>query len=149
MQLVPGINRGRGKGGSVSYKQICAMEASLVSNRKSVWCTVMTVGIVTDSSEWLAQRGCCGDPSKSSFLPQSLCSLVSLAEEISQCTLPKVYNHGFCKWERSLWISLCTGGRSFLLLVNIMQLKHFEFGMQKPDSQVLEDELPWEQCRFT
>lgn len=51
MQLVPGINRGRGKGGSVSYKQICAMEASLVSNRKSVWCTVMTVGIVADSSE--------------------------------------------------------------------------------------------------
>lgn len=51
MQLVPGINRGRGKGRSVSYKQMCAMESSLVSSWKTVLCMEMIVGIVTDKSE--------------------------------------------------------------------------------------------------
>lgn len=56
MQLVSGINKRRGKGRSVNYKQICAMEASSVSSWKTVFCTERTVGIVTDRREWLAQE---------------------------------------------------------------------------------------------
>lgn len=145
MQLVPGINRGRKKGSSVGYKQICAMEASLVSNWKTMLCREVTVGIVPARSEWLAAVVTLG---KADFFYRISAS-VSWAEEINQCTLPKVYNHGFCKWKCSLWVPLCTRGRSFVLLVNHIQLKDLDFGMQKPDSQVLEDELPLQQCRFT
>lgn len=50
MQLVSGMNGGGG-GGSVGYKQICAMEASLVSNRITVLCKGRTARVVTDRSE--------------------------------------------------------------------------------------------------
>lgn len=47
MQFVSGINGG----GSVSYKQICAMEASLVSDRITGLYKGMTAGVAADRSE--------------------------------------------------------------------------------------------------
>jgi len=48
MQLVSGINRG---GESVSHEQICAMEASLVSNRITILYKGTAAEVVTDRSE--------------------------------------------------------------------------------------------------
>lgn len=121
MPLVPGIN-----GGGSSYKQICAMESSSVSHGGTARCKRVAAGAGTDRRKWLAEQRLLWRPcKKQSFLAETLCSSVSLAEEINQCVFPKIYNHGF--WNSGFEYPLCmVGRRSFLLLVNQTQLKNLQ-----------------------